>query len=448
MVEGRRLYDEHNVKRAQPIATVRVPRIPAVGAMASADELSRVDWSALADCPGWGGLSGDPAPRTLTTRLGHDGRSLLIEFTDAVPTKSLRATDEVWTGDDFELFFAPARDAAAYNQLCIGPAGGLAPFAWKTEPRGSGEWESGAIVMSDISAADRWTVRAAFPLDRLLPGPVAPAEKLYANFYRNSPGNRDMLAWQPVFSSGFHDTARLPELVLEGGVNATAPSGLPYVAGLLAQTVSGQEQPTDPGRVRERSEWSQIWWDVANDTSMPRVLLIGDSITVGYSAGVIKQLEGLAHVDRLGNSRNILDPIHLKETRTMLEDGTYAAIHFNNGLHGFHLSVEQYARGLREYIALLRELAPGVPLIWASSTPITVKDHLEQLAANNEVVVVRNAAAAEIMKELDISTNDLYALVVGKPELRSDTHHYNEAGRAVQAEAVADALRPYLQPKP
>ncbi len=446
MVEGRRLYDEHNVKRAQPIATVNVPRVAAAGELRAPDDLARVDWARLADCPGWGGLSGDPAPRTLTTRLGHDGRYLLIECTDAVSTKSLRATDEVWTGDDFELFFAPARDATAYNQLCIGPSGGLAPFAWKTEPRGSGEWESGAIVMSDTSDAGRWTIRAAFPLDRLLPGASTPAGKLYANFYRNSPGNRDMLAWQPVFSSGFHDTARLPELVLEDGANATGSLGLPCLPGVLAQAFAGQEQPTDPGRVRERSEWSQIWWDVANDTSMPRVLLIGDSVTVGYSAGVIKQLEGIAHVDRLGNSRNILDPIHLKETRTLLEEGQYAVIHFNNGLHGFHLSVEQYAQGLRDYVALLRELAPGVPLIWGSSTPITVKEHPEQLAPNNDVVVARNAAAAEIMNELGILTNDLYALVVGKPELRSDTHHYNEVGRAEQAEAVAGALRPYVQP--
>lgn len=439
MVEGRRLYTEHQQKRSQAIPAFKLAKVAPVGELRQSADLARVDWAKLPAVPGWGGLSGDPVHREMATRLGQDGRYLLIEFTDAVKTAALSASNDVWSGDDFELFFATGRDAKQYHQLCVGPKGGLAGLAWTVEPRANADWASGAVAASDTSAAGRWVLRLALPLNKLLPGGQAPAGKLYANFYRHSPGDGDLLAWQPTFASGFHDLKRLPELTLDGAEVGSLP--LPAA---LVQAALGQGAP-NPGLQRETMEWSNNWWDVANDPKLPRVLLIGDSVTCGYSGAVIKQLAGVAHVDRLGNSRNILDPIHLKETRVFLEEGKYKAIHFNNGLHGFHLTIEQYTQGLRDYVKLLRELAPGVPLVWASSTPITVSGHTDQLAPSNDVVIARNAAAAALMKELGIPVDDLYGLVVGHPELKSDTHHYNEAGRNLQGEAVANSLRPYLQ---
>ena len=50
--------------------------------------------------------------------------------------------------------------------------------------------------------------------------------------------------------------------------------------------------------VRETSEWANIWWDHADDPTMDRVLLIGDSISVGYTQPVIQRLQGIALVDR------------------------------------------------------------------------------------------------------------------------------------------------------
>lgn len=202
----------------------------------------------------------------------------------------------------------------------------------------------------------------------------------------------------------------------------------------------------DPALVREKYEWSNNWWDCADDDSLPRVLLIGDSISVGYGGVVIEQLAGVAHVDRLSNSRNALDPILLRETEAALADRAYAAIHFNNGLHGWHLACEDYERGLRAYVDLLAERGPGAQLIWAASTPITVVDDPATLdEVKNVVVLRRNEVAAEIMAARGLPTNDLYALVVGHAEYKSgDGYHFTEAGKQVQGHAVAAALRPYL----
>jgi lysophospholipase L1-like esterase len=193
--------------------------------------------------------------------------------------------------------------------------------------------------------------------------------------------------------------------------------------------------------VRETYEWSNIWWDHAEDTKLPRVLLIGDSISCGYSPVVTKLLEGKVHVDRLGTSRSINDPVLIKETTMMLEDCRYVAIHFNNGLHGFHLTGPQYASALRRYVKLLQEHGRGAKLIWGSSTPITKGNDTATLDEKNGTVTARNALAAEIMEEQGIPINDLYQLVVGKAELRSpDGYHYNGDGYAVLGKAMAEAL--------
>ena len=204
-----------------------------------------------------------------------------------------------------------------------------------------------------------------------------------------------------------------------------------------AQEVTPMEAPV----AHERYEWSNIWWDCADDTTLPRVLLIGDSISCGYSAIVTKLLEGKVHVDRLGTSRSINDPVLLKETVMMLAEYPYAAVHFNNGLHGFHLDAPAYAAALGRYLALIREHAGDARLIWASSTPITVNGDVNTLNESNQVVTARNAVAAEVMGQAGVPVNDLYSVVLGKPELRSnDGYHYNGQGYDVLGKAVADAV--------
>jgi hypothetical protein len=214
----------------------------------------------------------------------------------------------------------------------------------------------------------------------------------------------------------------------------------------LAQ-VPGPAQDTGPV-VHEKFEWSDIWWDCADDPSLPRVLLIGDSISCGYSRVVTRLLEGRYHVDRLGTSRSLNDPVLAKETVMMLQDSPYAAVHFNNGLHGFHLSPEQYAAGLRQYLALIREHCGDAKLIWGNSTPITVGGDTATLADSNAVVITRNELAAAIMSEAGIPTDGLYGTVIGKPELRSgDGYHYAGDGYEVLGKAVADAVLSAVEPR-
>ena len=209
----------------------------------------------------------------------------------------------------------------------------------------------------------------------------------------------------------------------------------------FAQPASQGATPVNAPVVHEKYEWSNIWGDCADDPALPRVLLIGDSISCGYSGVVNRILEGKYHVDRLGTSRSINDPVLLKETAMMLEDCKYAVVHINNGLHGFHLTGEQYAAALKDYLALIKAHCGDAKLVWCASTPITKNGDPATLDASNEKVTTRNALALEIAQAQGIPVDDLYQVVIGKADLRSgDGYHYNDQGYEALGKAVADAV--------
>jgi len=199
---------------------------------------------------------------------------------------------------------------------------------------------------------------------------------------------------------------------------------------------------------REKIEWCNIRWENTTDPKLPRVLLIGDSITLGYSGHVKKLLAGKANVDVLATSKGIDDPAFLKETAYALEGYAHAVVHFNNGLHGWHVNNEAYAECVRAYVKELQRLAPNAKLVWASTTPVPSRRRGAKLdKKRNGIVLARNKAARQAMDELGIPINDLYGLMVGDLEQLTASKgnvHYGEKGKAMQGQAVADAIAAQL----
>lgn len=223
---------------------------------------------------------------------------------------------------------------------------------------------------------------------------------------------------------------------------------LPLLLLTLALPLCAQKEtkPLD-NTTRETMEWCNMWWDHAPDTTLPRVLLMGDSIANQYSAETRKRLAGKANVDLLATSKSMCDPALLREVETMVTGYNYKVIHFNNGLHGFHLSDADYEAGLRRLIGLLQKLQPQAKLLWANCTPVVVANDVATLSPGNATVLRRNATAAPVMAELGIPITDLYSISVDHPEYRNngDGYHYNQAGKVVQAELVAKVIADALQ---
>lgn len=194
--------------------------------------------------------------------------------------------------------------------------------------------------------------------------------------------------------------------------------------------------------IRERIEWADIWVTDADKEDLPRVLLIGDSITRGYFSEVEKNLQGKAYCARLATSKCVSDPWFPDEVQLLLKQYKFDVIHFNNGLHGWGYTEEQYRDGLLRLMDTFDKYAGDARFVWATTTPVRVKDNLQQLDERTERVKARNRIAAEIMKERNIPTDDLFELVEPHPDWQAgDGVHFNGQGKVAQGAAVAESLR-------
>src|SRR5215471_16138762 len=80
------------------------------------------------------------------------------------------------------------------------------------------------------------------------------------------------------------------------------------LSGGFTTNLTADESKANPP-ARESIEWCDIWISHANETNLPRVLLIGDSIARDYYPEVEKRLAAKAFVARLATSRFAADPV-------------------------------------------------------------------------------------------------------------------------------------------
>ena len=224
-------------------------------------------------------------------------------------------------------------------------------------------------------------------------------------------------------------------------------SALCLAAGFASSVAAAKPDAAPPAR--EAIEWCDIWISHANETNLPRVLLIGDSIVRDYYPEVEKRLAGKAFVGRLATSRFVADPVLLKEIETVLDGTKFDVIVFNNGMHGWQHSEAEYRKAFPKLIKAIRAHAPKAKLIWATTTPLrNGKDVTYDTKAeySDERIAARNAVAAEIVAAQKIPTVDLNAAVRGHPEFHSDNVHFNSQGSQILVAQVCAAVAKLLPP--
>ena len=209
---------------------------------------------------------------------------------------------------------------------------------------------------------------------------------------------------------------------------------------LIGTTLWAQEQPKlQVEHPREATEWITSYAYNANDTKLPRVLLIGDSICNGYSGDVCKELAGTAFVTFYASSKCVCDKSYLRSLAFFLDESDYAVIHFNNGLHSLSSNRQDWETCLRASIKLIKEKGKGAKIIWANSTPLkdpTLTEKAQEL----------NAIAARVMAEEGVPTDDLFALMnpLDRATHWSDTFHFKGEAKKIQAKAIGDCVRKAL----
>jgi len=201
--------------------------------------------------------------------------------------------------------------------------------------------------------------------------------------------------------------------------------------------------------IRERIEWIDIWVTNADKDDLPRVLLVGDSITRGYFSAVEKQLAGKASCARLTTSKCVSDPTFNDDLLLLLKQYKFSAIHFNNGLHGWGYTEDQYGNGLSKTVAAVKKHASDTKLIWATTTPVRESSDLKTFAERTDRVKVRNKLAAEIMTKHQVPTDDIFELVKDHADWQSkDGVHFNAKGNEALAKQVAESVRKHLSASP
>jgi len=208
---------------------------------------------------------------------------------------------------------------------------------------------------------------------------------------------------------------------------------------VLSLFVSAQPQsPQHPSVVR-----------IEDDSSLPRVLLIGDSISMGYTIPVRELLAGKANVHRVPeNGGPTING--LEKMETWLGDGNWDLIHFNFGLHdlkmmedgSFQVPIEQYEQNLRQLVD--RMTATGAKLIWCTTTP--VPEDVGGPARTPEDVIAYNEVAKAIMDERGIAVDDLYSFALPQiAEIQQPANvHFTEEGYKVLATQVAASIEAAL----
>lgn len=181
---------------------------------------------------------------------------------------------------------------------------------------------------------------------------------------------------------------------------------------------------------------SNAWDFVKDDPSLPRVLLIGDSVSRGYTQATRAALAGKANVHRAPANCGPTTS-GLKNIEAWLGDGKWDLIHFNFGIHDRSAPVADYTARLEKLVERLQ--ATGATLVWASTTPIPDKPDAGQTAAS---IVEKNSAAAAVMKKHGIATDDLFSFItphLGDVQPPGDVH-FTAAGYALLGGQVAESI--------
>lgn len=215
-------------------------------------------------------------------------------------------------------------------------------------------------------------------------------------------------------------------------------------AGLIAKqvykTLTGSEGP-----------------DKTSQHALPRVLIIGDSISIGYFEPTVELLKGkaIAHHNP-GNAQHTANG--LKRLKEWLGEAKWDVIHFNHGLHDLkyvdengkntsiekgrqQIPIDQYEKNLE---AIAKELKKtGAKLIFATTTPVPDGT---QIRAKGDAKRY-NAVAEKVMSKYDIAVNDLYSFALPrlKEIQREQNVHFNQHGSYLLAEQVAKSILKALE---
>jgi len=185
---------------------------------------------------------------------------------------------------------------------------------------------------------------------------------------------------------------------------------------------------------------------------LPKVLIIGDSISMGYTKPVQTLLKETADVRRIPANGGPTTR-GLEHIEAWLGETNWDVIHFNWGLHDLKMMdgkthqvpLEEYKENLDTLVKRLQQTR--AKLIWCSTTPVPEKVNPPRTNAD---VLDYNAAAAAIMEKHGVAVSDLYTFArerLGDIQIPNNVH-FTKVGSQALAEKVAAEIEAVLPKSP
>ena len=189
---------------------------------------------------------------------------------------------------------------------------------------------------------------------------------------------------------------------------------------------------------------------------MKNVLLLGDSIRVGYDKAVRKTLEGKANVyfpeENCRFASYLLRNLH--EYQSLIPDGQVDVLHWNAGLWDClrlfgedpQTPLDVYAYYIDRLCIRIKKLFPNAVVIFATSTRVQSEKMRDDFKRYNEEIEAYNEAAVAVVKKYGFEVNDLYAVSAAlPPEAHSDAvHYYTPLGTEAFTNKVLSCIAPAL----
>jgi lysophospholipase L1-like esterase len=184
-------------------------------------------------------------------------------------------------------------------------------------------------------------------------------------------------------------------------------------------------------------------------TSVKRVLLLGDSIRMGYEQLVRDGLNGVAQLVAPEENGRFAKHTLWGVNLWIRDLGKPDIVHWNNGLWDLHheAPMVEALTSLYEYIDTLKRILnelqrTGAKIIFATTTPVPT----DAKGRSNAEIDLYNSAAVEFMLKNDIAVNDLNGII--KQDLAGniseDKLHLSEQGNHKCAKEVLEKIKNYL----
>ncbi|EMI54977.1 SGNH/GDSL hydrolase family protein [Rhodopirellula sallentina] len=224
------------------------------------------------------------------------------------------------------------------------------------------------------------------------------------------------------------------------------------------------EELADKSELYTGREYSVAFANPKDDPALPNVLLIGDSISIGYTVDVRKHLQGKADVFRIpGNGKT--SEFGRQNLNKWLGKREWDVIHFNWGLwdlcyrhpdskvqghrdkeHGtLTATPDEYRENLNWIVERLKQT--NATLIWCATTPVPEGEAGRKLGDD----VRYNQIASEIMNANGIRINDLHSHALKKLpdiQIRKGDVHFCKQGYQHLAQKVASEIESALMSPP